>query len=194
MSIMPVIKRYPNRKLYDTEAKRYITLDQITQLIQNGVEIQVIDHESGEDLTNLTLTQIILEQEKKSANGFVPRVLLTNLIRTSGDTLDHVRRSLPATLRGVAAHDDLSIPEQTGKALDQGRAMLEQAQALLRLDDRVADFLHLFNVPTKSDLQLLQDQIASLSAKLEQLLDEQRAERQPEHPTQPSADQHTPEV
>ncbi len=63
---MPLIKRYPNRKLYDTEAKRYVTLENITEMIQKGEEVQVVDYESGEDLTNLTLTQIILEQEKKA--------------------------------------------------------------------------------------------------------------------------------
>ena len=81
-----VIKRYPNRKLYDTEAKRYVTLDQVTVLIQDGQEIQVVDHESGEDLTNLTLTQIILEQEKKSDDGFLPRSVLTGLIRAGDQT------------------------------------------------------------------------------------------------------------
>ena len=48
---MPMIKRYPNRKLYDTEAKRYVTLEQITHMIEAGHEVQVIDNESGEDLT-----------------------------------------------------------------------------------------------------------------------------------------------
>ena len=53
---MPTIKRYPNRKLYDTEAKRYVTLDSIALMIQHGRDVQVIDHETGEDLTNLTLS------------------------------------------------------------------------------------------------------------------------------------------
>ena len=53
---MPLIKRYPNRKLYDTEAKQYVTLEQIAELIRSGKDVQVIDHESGEDLTALTLS------------------------------------------------------------------------------------------------------------------------------------------
>ncbi|MGD8735253.1 MAG: polyhydroxyalkanoate synthesis regulator DNA-binding domain-containing protein, partial [Anaerolineae bacterium] len=55
---MTRIKRYPNRKLYDTEAKQYITLEGIAALIRQGNEVQVIDHATGEDLTALTLTQI----------------------------------------------------------------------------------------------------------------------------------------
>ncbi len=62
---MVVIKRYPNRKLYDTIAKQYITLDGVAELVRQGSEIKVVDHASGEDLTAFTLTQIILEQEKK---------------------------------------------------------------------------------------------------------------------------------
>ena len=54
---MLVIKRYPNRKLYDTEAKRYITLDGIAELIRQGAEVRVIDHTTDEDLTAVTLTQ-----------------------------------------------------------------------------------------------------------------------------------------
>ena len=88
---MPLIKRYPNRKLYDTEAKTYVTLDQLTVLIQHGADVQVIDHETGEDLTNLTLTQIILEQEKKRA-GFLPRQLID---RFDSHRRQHARTDAP---------------------------------------------------------------------------------------------------
>ena len=62
-----IIKRYPNRKLYDTEAKQYITLEGIASVIRSGQEVQVIDHVTWEDLTALTLSQIILEQEKRQS-------------------------------------------------------------------------------------------------------------------------------
>ena len=67
---MRIIKRYSNRKLYDTAAKEYITLEAIADLIRAGEEIQVVDNVTEEDLTALTLSQIILEQEKKK-KGFV---------------------------------------------------------------------------------------------------------------------------
>ena len=73
---MPIIKRYPNRKLYDTDAKRYITLDGIAELIRDGAEVQVVDHTTNEDLTAVTLTQIIFEQEKRNS-GFLPKSVLT---------------------------------------------------------------------------------------------------------------------
>lgn len=76
---MLLIKRYLNRKLYDTQARRYITLDQIASLIRQGVDVQVIDHGSGEDLTAITLAQVIAEQEKKQS-GSVPSSVLADLI------------------------------------------------------------------------------------------------------------------
>ncbi|RIK40095.1 MAG: hypothetical protein DCC57_19755 [Chloroflexi bacterium] len=168
---MPIIKRYPNRKLYDTEAKSYVTLDQITQMIRDGSDVQVLDHETGEDLTNLTLTQIILEQEKKSDSGFVPRALLTGLIRTSGDTLGHVRRSLP----GWPASREAALEEQVTGALDQGRQMVDALQTLLRVDSRVDDLLHLLNLPTQRDMRQLQTRLDELNARLEELLQETHA-------------------
>jgi polyhydroxyalkanoate synthesis repressor PhaR len=89
---MPVIKRYPNRKLYDTQAKQYITLDRIAELIREGSDIQVIDHASGEDITALTLSQVILEQEKRQS-GFLPHALLSNLIQAGGAQFDTIQRS-----------------------------------------------------------------------------------------------------
>ena len=88
---MLIIKRYPNRKLYDTEAKKYITLDGISDLIRDGQEIQVLDHASGEDLTAVILTQIIFEQEKKNS-GFLPRSVLRGLVQAGGDTIGSLRR------------------------------------------------------------------------------------------------------
>ncbi len=76
---MPLIKRYPNRKLYDTDARRYITLEEIAELVQRGEDVQVVDHASGADLTALTLSQVVFEIQKKQ-RGFLPRNLLAALI------------------------------------------------------------------------------------------------------------------
>ncbi len=83
---MTIIKRYSNRKLYNTSLKKYITLDELASLIRTGEEIQVIDKKSGEDLTSLTLTQIILENEKKHQSR-LPNSILTEIIKTRSDEL-----------------------------------------------------------------------------------------------------------
>ena len=90
---MPLIKRYANRKLYDTESKRYITLDGIAEMIRQQQDVKVIDHETGEDITALTQAQIIFEQERKLRSG-IPHTVFTNLIQTGSDTFSQVWHAL----------------------------------------------------------------------------------------------------
>lgn len=90
---MVAIKRYPNRKLYNTTTKQYITLDGLAGLICAGEEIVVTDNASGEDLTALILTQIILEQEKKQS-GVLPHSALMELVRAGGDRLSALQRGI----------------------------------------------------------------------------------------------------
>lgn len=87
---MPVIKRYSNRKLYDTESKRYVTLDDVAEFIRLGEDVRVVDHVTGEDLTSLTLLQVVFEEEKK-IGGLLPQVFMTRLIRAGGGTLQALR-------------------------------------------------------------------------------------------------------
>ncbi|MCG8419549.1 MAG: hypothetical protein MJE77_16585 [Proteobacteria bacterium] len=85
MSNATVIKKYGNRRLYDTGDSRYITLDELASKIQSGIDVQVIDAKSGEDLTQATLTQIIVEG--RGAARMLPVPLLTQLIRLGDDAL-----------------------------------------------------------------------------------------------------------
>ena len=62
-----LIKRYGNRKMYDTQASRYVTLDGVAELVRGGDDLRIIDNDSGEDLTAVTFAQIIFEEEKKKA-------------------------------------------------------------------------------------------------------------------------------
>ena len=80
-----VIKRYTNRKLYDTVESRYVTLDEIAQMIKGGAEVKVLDNKSKEDLTSVTLAQIIFEEEKKRSQ--MPLGMLREIIRNGGETL-----------------------------------------------------------------------------------------------------------
>jgi polyhydroxyalkanoate synthesis repressor PhaR len=79
------IKRYANRKLYDTQASRYVTLDQIAELVRAGEDVQVIDNTSKEDLTSVTLAQIIFEEEKKKS--FLSLQAMRNIIQSGGDSI-----------------------------------------------------------------------------------------------------------
>ena len=82
-----VIKRYANRKLYDTERSCYVTLDEIASMIKAGEEVQVIDNKNGEDLSAVTLAQIIFEEEKKKSK--MPLSVLRNIIQSSSESFQH---------------------------------------------------------------------------------------------------------
>jgi polyhydroxyalkanoate synthesis repressor PhaR len=80
-----VIKKYGNRRLYDTDESKYVTLDELAAKIRGGVDLRVVDAQSGDDLTQATLTQIVLETGH--AAKFLPVQLLTQMIRLSDDSL-----------------------------------------------------------------------------------------------------------
>lgn len=180
---MPVIKRYPNRKLYDTQEKRYITLDGIADLIRQGHTVQVVDHATGDDLTAVTLTQIIFEQEKKR-RGFVPQTVLAGLIQSGGQTASTLRRTLASPLE-LARHVDDEIERRVHSLISRGEMAAEEG---LRLRDcllgqrdgssggwnalsdaRLQDALQEHGVPTRHDLEQLFDQIDALAQRLDEI-------------------------
>jgi polyhydroxyalkanoate synthesis repressor PhaR len=81
-----IIKRYANRKLYDTQDSRYVTLDQISDMIRTGEDVKVVDNSSKEDLTSVTLAQIIFEEEKRR-RSFLPLSALRKVIQSGGESL-----------------------------------------------------------------------------------------------------------
>jgi polyhydroxyalkanoate synthesis repressor PhaR len=78
-----VIKKYENRRLYDTTNSRYVNLEEVAQLVQQGKDVQVIDAISGEDITRLVLTQIIVEDAKEPESTF-PLDLLRQMVLATG--------------------------------------------------------------------------------------------------------------
>ncbi len=79
-----VIKKYGNRRLYDTVASRYVNLDQIAGFIREGKDVRVVDAKTGKDLTRVTLTQIITEDAKGKPTG-LPLELLRQLVVASDE-------------------------------------------------------------------------------------------------------------
>lgn len=77
-----IIKKYPNRRLYDTSISEYITIDSIAEMIKKDVDLVILDAKTGDDLTRITLTQIILDQEMKGYN-LMPIELIKQFIKFS---------------------------------------------------------------------------------------------------------------
>ncbi len=81
------IKKYANRRLYNTATSSYVTLDHLCQMVKDGVEFVVFDAKSGEDITRSVLTQIIVEEESKGGQNLLPINFLRQLISFYGDNL-----------------------------------------------------------------------------------------------------------
>ena len=84
-----IIKRYANRKLYDTQHSKYVTLEQISAMIRNGDDVKIIDNKTKEDLTSVTLAQIIFEEEKKQ-RSFLSLQTMRDIIQNGGESLSNL--------------------------------------------------------------------------------------------------------
>jgi polyhydroxyalkanoate synthesis repressor PhaR len=128
-----IIKRYANRKLYDTEHSRYVTLDQISEMIRNGDDVKIVDNKTKEDLTTVTLAQIIFEEEKKQ-RSFLPLAAMRNIIQSGGEWFAEAQRRvqsiLPGKRKDEASLDGEAAPE-TVESSDEN-AMKRRSLASLR--------------------------------------------------------------
>src|SRR3984885_10422113 len=107
-----IIKRYANRKLYDTEHSRYVTLDQISEMIRNGDDVKIVDNKTKEDLTTVTLAQIIFEEEKKQ-RSFLPLGAMRNIIQSGGEWFAEAQRRVQSILPGKRGeHHDEAVADQ----------------------------------------------------------------------------------
>jgi polyhydroxyalkanoate synthesis repressor PhaR len=186
-----VIKRYTNRKLYDTVESRYVTLDEIAQMIKGGAEVKVLDNRTKEDLTSVTLAQIIFEEEKKRSQ--MPLGVLREIIRHGGEAVavfyqdklgnrlserieemknrtEALRENIEQKVRGVTSL--LRGSEEKGSpvkdVLAAGQTAVEEIRA--KVDQSVKQALDSFSTGgIAQEIEKLQRKIESLEKKLEQL-------------------------
>jgi polyhydroxyalkanoate synthesis repressor PhaR len=174
-AFVPVIKRYANRKLYDTSARRYIALDGIAGLIRQGREVTVIDHETGADITPQIQAQIIFEEEKR-LRGSLPGAVLTGLIRTGSDTLAHLRQAIAPNAADWHAQVDAEIERRLGLLAEAGILPPDEAQRLAALLATARDLGSAADLPTPAELrQALADRGLPARAELNRLARELEA-------------------
>lgn len=87
MNQTKIIKKYANRRLYDTEASKHVTLNDIRKMIVDGADIQIIEDTTGDDITRPLLLQIIVEQEQTHGQPILTELLLAQLIRFYGNPM-----------------------------------------------------------------------------------------------------------
>jgi len=153
-----VIKKYGNRRLYDTSGSRYVNLEDIAALVRNGKDVQVLDARTGEDLTRVILTQIILEDAKGQPSGLplemlrqmvmatdrVGRDFLMSYLKSAFDAYHKVQHSVQSTLSEVQAaafspiqtvrkfvggESPTGYPAESATELEQLRKRVEELEA-----------------------------------------------------------------
>lgn len=177
---MRTIKRYSNRKLYDTVDKRYITLDQIAELVRDGQDIRVVENQTGQDLTNVTLSQILLEQEKANKSN-IPKSFFMNLIqRSSTSVADFWKKNvltyfdseekIEENVDALVAKGDLEQEEAAQlKSEIKSRSQTFRQRLDELVEARVQDVLAALRIPSKAEIDALRQQVKELNAQLDAL-------------------------
>ena len=133
-----VIKKYANRRLYNTSSSSYVTLDHLAEMVRDGVDFVVYDAKTNEDLTRSVLTQIIFDEENNGEQGLLPLQFLRQLIRFYGDSMQALLPSyLEMSLEGFARQRERLHREFGG--------VFGGAEALDRFQDQVRQNLQLFD-------------------------------------------------
>lgn len=117
-----IIKKYANRRLYDTGRSSYVTLDDLCEMVQEGHEFVVLDAKSGEDLTRSVLTQIIVDQESKGEN-LLPTNFLRTLIGFYGDSLQGMIPGYLEQTMNTLVKNQERLQEQIAKSLENMKSI-----------------------------------------------------------------------
>lgn len=114
-----IIKKYANRRLYNTGTSTYVTLEDLAKMVKKGEDFTVQDAKSGEDITHSVLTQIIFEQESKTGNTLLPISFLRQLISYYGDQMQMVVPTFLEHSMQAFTDQQVQMREQMTKALGE---------------------------------------------------------------------------
>jgi polyhydroxyalkanoate synthesis repressor PhaR len=193
-----VVKRYSNRKLYDTVESRYVTLPQIAEYVRQGEDVRIIDNTTKEDLTRMTLAQILYEEERKQSR--LPLGALKELLHSSSERILSAVRDTPVgklIARGEAPHAApeseaphaapeppppaappaaAAEPGRVEKFVEQSREAIDQWQH--RVDHQMKSFWEGIN--PMAQIEALQAEVRRLNQRVEALEAERKG---PDAPT-----------
>ena len=187
---MRVIKRYPNRKLYDTSARQYVTLQAIRELVGQGESVQVLDSRTGKDVTKGALSKIVLEKEMENGGG-LPTSFLTDMIKRSGRTvMGYLKKSWEAgkeaatwaedevggSMKGLVKLGKISVAEAENlrnELASKVNARLTEQQKMIETGIRAGleKALHAVNLPTRHDIDEMRSRLSKMESRLDTLLD-----------------------
>jgi polyhydroxyalkanoate synthesis repressor PhaR len=163
-----LIKRYANRKLYNTATSRYITLRGIADLLESGEEVKVVDNESGEDITAVTLSQILVDTERGGRS--VPGSLLTEIFQRGGDAIvDRFRQGVDEAKEDLAELRG-NLRDLVGRSAPHPREWAafgpaEIERMFQRGFERMAQAL---DIPRRSELREISERLDRLAKLIEE--------------------------
>ncbi len=159
-----VIKRYSNRKLYDPQESRYVTLDELAEMIRTGHEISVVDVATGDDLTSVILAQILLEKERQQQTT-LPIGFMHQLIQHGAAWQEFALSSMKQNLEGL-----MSSQREADQVLRQWATQcgwLRPSQPATEAPPEKTDEIDML----KQEVAVLREQLEALSARLEKQQD-----------------------
>ena len=174
-----IIRRYQNRKLYDTRESQYVTLDDIARMIKEGQDIKVVDNKSKKDLTAMTLAQIIFEEEKKD-KSVLPLSTLKKIIQSGSDSIqDIVDRYISPGVSSVQ-QAKMEVEKAVDRLVNRGKLKEEDRKHIIKelysqsqksmtevakhVEDNVARF-----IDSLRPLANLQDRVGAMEKEIEKL-------------------------
>ncbi|HXU74353.1 MAG TPA: polyhydroxyalkanoate synthesis regulator DNA-binding domain-containing protein [Polyangia bacterium] len=173
-----IVKRYANRKLYDTQRSRYVTLEQIADMIRSGEDVKIVDNNSKEDLTAITLTQIIFEEEKKQS--FLPLSALRNIIQSGANNITQVATQAGERMRGIfkrgegGENGESFVGEDAASGGHPIREFLERSQQTFdewqkKVDERIRSTVESLSPLSgiEKEMRALAQRLADLEKRLE---------------------------
>lgn len=180
---MRLIKRYSNRKLYDTVNKSYITLTNIQNMVKEGEQIQIIDNENGEDITAITLSQIIAEQTKKNKD-YSPSIFVQMIRRGKGTMYDYARKigqmigdtaycveeEIEKKIKVLVSSGEITKEEgdQLSEDLEKNRsAYLKKFEK--QVETIINSVLSKLNIPSKKEMESLRKSIDKLEKRIKEM-------------------------
>jgi polyhydroxyalkanoate synthesis repressor PhaR len=162
------IKKYANRRLYDTESSTYITLDRLAQMVREGREFEVVDAKSGEDITRQVLTQIIVEEESRGST-MLPLNFLKQLIGLYGNSMQnfvpqYLEAAMDAFQRNQSAARDAFGGNMFADMAKRNMAMFEDASRAFSGKQKAEA-----KPASDTDVEQLKAELAALQAKVDRL-------------------------
>jgi polyhydroxyalkanoate synthesis repressor PhaR len=176
------IKRYANRKLYDTEASKYVSLQDILKLIRADEDVEVVDSRTGEDITSVVLAQAMAEEEK-TKGSVLSQDTLKELIKRGNESLSEIMRKSRLARKGAFQLAEESAQKYYRKLLEYGEVDEKEAKNYLQqlsrtvtkrrrslereIDERVMYFVETMHLPTRTDLERISRKVDAINKKLD---------------------------